>query len=349
MSEQKIKLLDLPLDVLKAIFMFIEPERLFYPLMEVNKIFKEVANDPMVMTISFFSSVKVPLRNGGLEFSSLTFSERTAILKEIFWSCGANDKIPAIAYYTDGGTYEESSEYFISKLYSEESTQLYSTVRGQNVHVRVIISNELSSHIDFTDPKKYKLPKKYFDSYTYPEHTYILPIKSLLAQYDPQNSKQFSILKYHDFYRNSVNYTCLLQSFVLFVSMEEIYENHPLVQLFDNIRTKEQMENLGFENMSLQSTDDTHVVEFKLHPLSSVERVLQKHVPGVKLNGVYPLMWGSISKLTANYLNMTQRIGFRFLLLKLIDAHKTEEPSNIDCHTIALSGNIVRLKNTFEE
>lgn len=349
MSEHKIKLLDLPLEVLKGIFTFVEPERLFYPLMEVNKAFNELANDPTVMTICFFSTIKVPLRNGGAEFSSLTAGEKTAILKEIFWSCGTNEKIPGVAYYTDGGTFDGSADYFISKIYSEESTQLHSTVRGQNVHIKTAVSSELSSHIDLSDVSKYKVGSKNAGNCMYPDSTYALPIRSLLAQYDPQNFKQFSILKYHDFYRNVVNYTCLLQSFALFVSMEEIDVSHPLIRLFDGIKTKKQMEDLGFENISLQSIEDTHVVEFRLHPLSNVERTLQKHMPGAKLDGVYPLIWGEISKFTVNYLNLTQRIGFRFLLLKLIDSHKSGKDSNIDCHTIALSGNIIRLKNSAEE
>eukprot|EP00826_Nyctotherus_ovalis_P036733 TRINITY_DN3282_c0_g1_i14.p1 TRINITY_DN3282_c0_g1~~TRINITY_DN3282_c0_g1_i14.p1 ORF type:complete len:140 (-),score=3.20 TRINITY_DN3282_c0_g1_i14:303-722(-) len=120
------------------------------------------------------------------------------------------------------------------------------------------------------------------------------------------------------FYRNVVNYTCLLQSFALFVSMEEIDASHPLIRLFDGIKTKKQMEDLGFENISLQSVEGTHIVEFRLYPLSNVERTLQKHMSGAKLDGVYPLMWREINKFTENYLNLTQRVGFRFLLLKLI-------------------------------
>ena len=113
-----------------------------------------------------------------------------------------------------------------------------------------------------------------------------------MSQYDPQNSKQFGIIKYHDINRTLINYTCFLQSFAVFLSMEEIDVNHPLVRLFDGIKKLDQLQKLGFETFTLQNSEDTNVVEFKLNSIHEVERTLQKNIPGARLDGVYPLIWG---------------------------------------------------------
>lgn len=345
----KVKLLDLPPEVLKFALTFLQPEKLLNPIMAVCKKLNELASDPKVMSACFFNAIKVPMRYGEVEFGALSAKERAGLIKDIFWVNGLNEKVNVTAYYTDGGVDKGTSKYFISNIYAENPIDLYSSVRGSNIHVKAILTDTLSSHIDLFDVSQYKIPVKKASLYEYPEDTYSLPIKSLLSQYDPQNSKQFGILKYHDLNRNIPNYTCFLQSFALFVSMEEIDVNHPLVRLFDNIKKKEQMEELGFQYITLQSTEDTQVVEFELHSLREVEKTLQKNVPGAKLDGVYPLLWGDISKNNVNYLNITQRIGFRFMLLKLIDSHKTQSHGNIDCYTMSLSGFVIRLKSSFEE
>jgi len=345
----KVKLLDLPSEVLKFILTFLQPEKLLNPIMAICKKLNELAADPTVMSTCFFNGIKVPVRYGEMEFGSLNVKERASIMKDIFWANGLNEKVNAVAYFTDGGVDKGTSKYFISNIYAENPTDLYSSVRGDNIHVKALLTDSLSSHIDLTDVSKYKIPAKKANLYKYPESTYLLPIKSLLSQYDPQNCKQFGVLKYHDLNRSIPNYTCFLQSFAVFVSMEEIDVNHPLVCLFDDIKKKEQLDKLGFQYISLQSTEDTQVVEFELYSLRSVEKTLQKNVPGAKLNGVYPLLWGDVSKTNVNYLNITQRIGFRFMLLKLIDSHKTKNDSNIDCYTISLSGIVIKLKSSYEE
>jgi hypothetical protein len=345
----KVKLLDLPPEVLKFTLIFLQPEKLLNPIMAVCKKLNELAADPTVMSTCFFNALKVPVRYGVVEFGSLSVKERASIMKDIFWANGLNEKVNTVAYYTDGGVDKGTSKYFISNIYAENPTDLYSSIRGSNIHVKALLSDTLSSRIDLTDVSKYKVPPRKANLYKYPDNTYLLPIKSLLSQYDPQNSKQFGVLKYHDLNRNIPNYTCFLQSFALFISMEEIDVNHPLVRLFDDIKKKEHLDKLGFQYISLQSTEDTQVVEFELYSIREVEKTLQKNTPGAKLDGVYPLLWGDVSKNNVNYLNITQRIGFRFMLLKLIDSHKSKDDSNIDCYTISLSGVVIKLKSSYEE
>eukprot|EP00826_Nyctotherus_ovalis_P052667 TRINITY_DN6726_c0_g1_i12.p1 TRINITY_DN6726_c0_g1~~TRINITY_DN6726_c0_g1_i12.p1 ORF type:complete len:157 (+),score=38.10 TRINITY_DN6726_c0_g1_i12:171-641(+) len=156
-------------------------------------------------------------------------------------------------------------------------------------------------------------------------------------------------MKFHDIRRNLKNYTCLLQSFVILVSIKPIYVNHPLVQLFDGVRSLEQVNKLGFDYTMLQDTEDTKVVEFNLQSPKKVELVLDKNVPGAKLNGVYPLIWGDVSKNTPNYLSLEQPIGFKYTLMKLIDSHKTQMHGNIDCYTMGTFGNLIKLMHKYEE
>eukprot|EP01022_Parablepharisma_sp_SALTPOND_P026627 TRINITY_DN64503_c2_g1_i1.p4 TRINITY_DN64503_c2_g1~~TRINITY_DN64503_c2_g1_i1.p4 ORF type:complete len:350 (+),score=33.59 TRINITY_DN64503_c2_g1_i1:2958-4007(+) len=349
MSKEKVKLLELPGELVKAALMFLAPKELLYPLMQVNRRFKELASDPMVMTVSFFSSLKVPLTYGGREFAALRAEERGLIIKDVLWASGINERLPMMAYYTDGGVDGKDSKFFISNIYADNPSCLYCSVRGENVHVKATFSEIIPSHIELSDISKYAVPESKTALYSYPEHTYSYPIKSLISKHEPQHHKQFAVVKYHDLNRNLTNYTCFLQSFAVFISMEEIDPNHPLVRLFDGVKKLEQVEALGFEHMSLQSSEDTKVVEFSLQSLKNIEEVLQKNVPGAKLNGVYPLIWGDISKNTTNYLNVIQRVGFRFMLLKLIDSHKSQADGNIDCYTISLSGNLIKLRHTHEE
>lgn len=345
----KVKLLDLPPELLKHILTFSQPEKLLNPIMAVSKKLNEIASDPKVMSECFFKAIKIPLRYGELEFSSLNAKERASMIKDVFWANGLNEKVSAVAYFTDGGVDKATSKYFISNIYAENPTDLYSSVRGNDIHVKALITDSLSSRIDLSDVKQYKVPAAKADMYEHPNDTYTLPIKSLMSRFDPQNAKQFAVLKYHDLNRNIPHYTCFLQSFALFVSMEEIDVNHPLVRLFTGVKKKDQLDKLGFQYITLQSTEDTLVVEFELHSLRAVEKVLRQNVPGARLDGVYPLLWGDVSRNNVNYLNLLQRVGFRFMLLKLIDSHKTKDDSNIDCYTISLSGVMVRLKVSCEE
>ena len=67
------------------------------------------------------------------------------------------------------------------------------------------------------------------------------------------------------------------------------------------------------------------------------------------MNGVYPLIWGEVAKATVNYLNLTQLVGCRFILLKLINSHKSSGDNNIDCYNMQISGTTLALKHSYEE
>jgi len=348
-KEAKVKLLDLPRAIIKAALSYLTIKELLFPTMETNKKLNELANDPAVITGVFFHQLKVPLAYGGAEFAALKPEDKMAIMKDIIWPSGINEKLNTLAYFTDGGFDGSDNKYFIQNIYGDNPANLYCSKRGENVHVKAMCSDSIAQHVDLTDLAKYKVPPAKAHLYTYPDDTYCYPIKSLIGKHDPQSHKQFAVIKYHDLNRNLGGYTCFLQSFALFISMEEIDVSHPLVRMFDGVKKMEQMEKLGFEFMSLQSTEDTKVVEFTLASTRKLEENLQKLVPGSKLNGVYPLLWGEVSTATTNYLNVIQRVGFRYMILKLIDSHKSQPGGNIDCYPISLSGNHIKLRFSHEE
>jgi hypothetical protein len=287
---------------------------------------------------------------GGKEFSDLKPEERINIMKEVLWPSGINEKIPITAFFTDGGIQEnEGEKYFYSNIYTDNPANLYCSKRGENVHVKAICSEGVSQHVDTSDVKKYQVKEKTAIKCMFPKETYSYPLKKLLATHDPQNSKHFAVMKYHDLNRNLSGYDSFLQSFAVFISMEDICPNHPIVQLFNGIKKIDQVAQLGFDYSSLQDTEDTKVVEFTLSNIKKVEETLQKHFPGAKLNGVYPFIWGDISQANTNYLNIAQRIGFRYVLFKLIDSNKKGGDNNIDCYTVSISGTYVKLKFSPEE
>jgi len=335
--------------LLKLILSYLKPGELFYPIMQVNKKLYKAANDPMIMTTTFFHFLKVHFDYGGIEFSLLRHEDRIITMKNVLWKKAVAEKLPILAYYTDGGTDGNTSTYFIQNIYIEKPTQLYCSIRPDNVNIKSMISESIMKAIDLQDIKKYKPSKKKAAECAFPEHTYSFPIKALIGTHEPHLNKQFAVMKFHDIKRNLRNYTCFLQSFVIFVSMKPIYVNHPLVKLFDSIKNLEQVNKLGFEYSILQEAKDTKVIEFNLRSLKKVEQTLDKNVPGAKLNGVYPLIWGDVSKTVPNYLNLEQPIGFKYILMKLIDSHKTQVNGNIDCYTIGISGNLIKLMHTYEE
>lgn len=345
----KAAIVKIPSELLKLILSYLKPSELFYPIMQLNKKFKKTANDPLLMATAFFNFLKVHFDYGGVEFSSLHHEDRTTIMKNVLWKKATAEKLPMLAYYTDGGTDGNTPTYFIQNIYVERPTQLYCSIRADNVNVKSMVSESIIKAIDLQDIKKYKPNKKKALECAYPDHTYSYPIKTLIASQEPQLNKQFAVMKFYDIKRNLRNYTCFLQSFVIFVSIKPIYVNHPLVKLFDGVRNLELVNKLGFEYSILQDTADTKVIEFNLQSLKKVEQVLDKNVPGAKLNAVYPLIWGDVSRNTPNYLNLERPIGFKYILMKLIDSHKTQANGNIDCYTMGISGNLIKLMHTYEE
>jgi hypothetical protein len=178
---------------------------------------------------------------------------------------------------------------------------------------------------------------------------YKVPYLRECATHDLSFLTTFGVMKYFDLNRALTTYSCFLKSWALFVSMDEIDQNCDIVQLFNDVDDITKAKSLGFETFTLVVGTTASVLEFNLSSLSQVEKVLQTHKgANARLKGVYPLLYGDVTKSTANYLNIIQRIGFRHLLLKLIDSFK-EGDKNIDCYNITVSGTIVKMKQNMEE
>ena len=345
---RKVGLGDLSEALLKRVLSYLGAKKVVYPAMCVCKrIYQLGTKDGPFLTRCFFSDIKVPYSYGGYELGALEHSERLELLKEVYGS--GTVPISLFSYFTDGGVDKGEAKYFIQNVYLANAKELYSAFKGENIHVASVCSESVASAFVLDELDQYALKSEGAEEKK-GNSTYRLPVERLLAAHDPQNSKHIAFIKYYDINRNIQHYTCLLQSFALFVSMEQIASEHPLVQLFQGITTFEQMQQLGFEFTHLQEDGPTKVVEFALSSPRQVEATLQKHKgPRARLNGVYPLIWGEIVKTTVNYLNVTQRIGFRYLLLKLINSQKTSGDSNIDCHNIQVSGSTLILKHSYEE
>ena len=322
-----------------------------YPFMAIcQRLYTMCIQDGTIIARSFFNHIKVPYKYGAAEFAGHSPGERLQLMREIFdTNC---ERLSLFSYFTDGGVDKANSHYFIGNIYTEEAQALYSSVRGENVHVKSFCSSLIPSNFTYDDLSTYIQPSQTKDIVPKKlgNETYRIPLEKLIAKHETQSTKRFAVCKYYDINRNITSYTCLVQSFAVFVSMEEIPVDCPIVRVFDGVNSTEMMQELGFEFVTLQEDTGTMVVEFILRSPKSIEEQLQKKKgKDARLNGVYPLIWGTLDNNISNYFSMTQRIGFKHLLLKLIDSHKSSGDGNIDCHNSQITGTYICLKESHEE
>jgi len=314
-------------------------------IMKVSKQFWRYSSYPKLMSKVFFNQILLPLKYGSKQFSMLSLNERIKIIRDVFES--GTELLPILGYYTDGGVFQNNSKYFISNLYIQNPSELYSTVKSNNVNAKAVSCNEVSKNFILSneDISKFVISQSKEEI-----KIYRIPIESKIKKLEPQFDFHFSIIKYYDLDRNISNYSSFLKSFVVFISMEEIDEKLPLIKLFDDKNNSEKVKEMGFILNSLQTDGDTKVFEFDLSSIKTLEATLVKNAgSGAKLKGVYPYIYGELTSTTTNYLNLVQRVAFRYLLIKFIDAHHTTEDINIDVYHTQVSGNYICLSQSFEE
>ena len=341
---------------------------LIYPIMLISRYLHALANTPSLMTKAFFSTLLIPPEFPQTDFLDLSPKDKYQMIKSAFH--GGTKRLPLFAYYTDGGTY--SKEYFVHNIFIENPVNLFSSSRGENVNIKGVCSRHVLNEFKMGDLGDYQVGTEGEESNmeninkkevsmtntntntntknTKDSQRYKIPISDLISKHDTGFDRSFGILKYYDLNRNIYDYTCYLQSFALFVSMNEISSTHPIVQLFTSLNSFSHFQDFGFPTIPIQSEGKTQVVEIDLSSRRKVEDILRKYYKGARLDGVYPLIYANLVNNTANYLNLQQKIGFRFILMKLIDSDKTSgNGNNIDCYSITPSGTYIQLRNSCED
>lgn len=344
--KQEINLISkLPKKLLRKIFEYCQIIDIINNIMKVSKDFMRKSSYPKLMCRMFFNQILLPLKYGSNQFSKLSLNERTKIVRDVFES--GTELLPILGYYTDGGIYHNESKYFVTNLYIQNPSELYSTIKSKNVNAKAVCCNELSKTFVLSneDISKFVISKPNEEV-----KIYRIPIESKIKKLEPQFDFHFSIIKYYDLDRNISDYNAFLKSFVVFISMEEISENHPLVKLFDDKNNSEKVKEMGFLLNSIQTDGETKVFEFDLSSIKMLETTLIKNAgPQARLKGVYPYIYGELTSTTTNYLNLVQRVAFRYLLIKYIDANYTTEEKNIDVYHTQVSGNYITLNQSYEE
>jgi len=290
--------------------------------------------------------MQVPYQYGGDIFAKINFKTQYEIILAVIQQSGEYSILPLFSYYTDGGVQDGDKQYFIDKVFDSNPKALYSSAKDKNIHIKAICSYELLSKYDIPDIKKLHIQGT---GKNLGEGTYKIPYEKQLIKLDPHGSQGFNVIKYVDIPRNFSDYTCPLKCFALFISMEEIDPMHPIVTLFDDINDYEKMNELGFSSIDAHQEEGSTIVEFTQNPHDMELALRKKKGDKCKLNGVYPLLWGSLTQSYSNYVTLTQMVGFRHLLLKLINANNDEEDNNIDCQNFLFTGYSLKLEYGNEE
>lgn len=353
MASKSIELL--PEKILKEIISFLECSDILYSIMNTSQRFHNICFEQgELLSRTFLAEIKVPYYFIGHDLCQLSPKDRIKIISKVIGS--DSERLPIFSYFTDGGVDKGDPSYFIGNIFCDNPAKLYSSIKGSNINVKSICSSTINSKFTLGDLSTYAIKEDIVlynnkkDPKIKGDETYRLPIEQLISSYDPQNLRSFAILKYLDVSKSKSGYTCFLQSFALFISMEEIDANCPIVQLFDSINSYDSFQKFGFNVNIIQEEQGTKIAEFDLTNIKHIENTLQK-VKGhsAKLRGVFPIIWGELGKKAHNYLNISQKVGFRYLLLKLIDSNKTSGDANIDCYNLRPSGVYIKLKDSFEE
>ena len=335
---------NLPPHLQELVISFSNGKEAFHPIMKVSNKIYQLVNAPILFTTIFFNHLKLSTKSSLFEtFCKLNSKERRYFAKECIYT--TTERLDLFSYYTDGGVYSNDALYFISNVYKDNPANLYSTIKTKNVHVKTLLSNGMQAKANIDDITSFQ---------SKPDENgkimvYKVPYLHDCPIHDLSFLSTFGVIKYFDLNRALTTYTCFLKSWALFISMDEIDSNCDIVKLFDDIDDITKAKSLGFETHALVVGTTASVLEFNLSSLSQVEKVLKLHRgANASLKGVYPLLYGDVTKSAANYLNIIQRVGFRHLLLKLIDSFK-EGDSNIDCYNITVSGTVVKMKQNHEE
>lgn len=308
--------------LLRIIFDFMSFKELMQVMFLVSKQFKAAASDENYLSFRCYKEISISL-NSPLETLKILPSDKLKNLcKEIISSSHQpKSLLPIAPFYTDGGAY--SPFYFIPNI--RFHSNLYCTNKGNNTHVACVCSDAFAKHIE-------KLTINTLDEYeVQPEDPnnkfkcYKIKYEKFLEKRDDQLFS-FGIIRELSLKR-CYGYSCFLDSFAIFVSWNPISTMNSLVRLLDGINTTEKLEALNIAPIiNKQRYEKSKFIELDLNKANE--------------NGVYMLLYGQIDTSMQEIKNIAvkQKIGFKYMLIKLIDSHKTGGDTNIDCYKMDFYG-----------
>ena len=310
---------------------FLSSQDIINNIYNVSSHFKQIVDIPWVLGTVYFNSEQIPHIVGYQDFLRLDIEDRCKFVKDgsSMGSSGRSEKMPLVAYYTDGGLHNEDMGHFINHLYDDNSQNLYWSTNPNCVYIKSSCFPHVGSKYQF-DPKS-----DVYKSKSDP-HIYQIPLQDL-QEYEPNFENFVGFLQTYDLTRNSVQgKDSFYRNFMLFTSMHEISIEEPIVQIFNGVTKQEEIEEMGFTITTQQDEQKTKFFEFDQNT-NELGEVLGRYYKGCGINGVYPVSFGIMQRYTWNYVCFRQPLPFKYLLMKYSNATnegKGDEDDDDDGHHI---------------
>ncbi len=311
--------------LLRKVFDYIDFKELLCRVVPVSKAFLVSATHDKYFADRLCAQLSFVALDPSLSqvLNSLSAEDPLALAKQVL-SPGAEDQLPLVPYYTDGGVYSEG--YFITNLFNK-GENLYSTTRGDNVHVCCVCTKAFKCEDLYTPDMQSHVVPATLPGYTDP--CYHLKYEETQQKYETAHP-HFSCIHGLSLCRTG-GYTCFMNSFAVFVSMKPISPAEEVVSRFKDVNNLEKARNLGLPIKSTQAKLEGTFIEFSC--------------PATPGEIVHPLLFGAFDPQFAeiNEIAIKQRVAFRYMLITLIDSRKNND-HNIDAYHFLFSGSYIDLQ-----
>ena len=213
------------------------------------------------------------------------------------------------SFFTDGGTYNDDTKYFINNIFSRSGV-CYSSKTPKNTNVQLYMGRRLDYDATKMQPKDHKLKGEM--------NVICLPYEKFLTE--STEAETFKVLGDLVIHNQGSGYTCFVSSYCFFISDREVkVSKSSIVKFFDEINTREKFEALGLPiKKETKCPDGTANVAFEID--LSKTRQLQTALK-TKIFDCLPVLWVfSQPSYTEWTVRFEQRLACKFAVLKLIDS-----------------------------
>ena len=235
------------------------------------------------------------------------------------------------SYFTDGGTFNDDYHYFLHNIFTRTYV-CHSSKVPKNSNIQAYLGRRVIVDPVTVNPKLFKVHSD--------ENPNIIsvPYENYLAdKQEEETMKQLGSLVIHNM---PTGYTCFVQSFAIFVSEKEIKISKSLVvKAFEGINTEQAFLDLHLPIKQVIDVSEGGVINKAYEIDLNYYKHLEKQLKVPKLD-CFPILWviSNPSKAELN-IKFIQRIACKYLVVKLIDSHKTSaSDNNIDMYNMTLNG-----------
>ena len=316
--------------ILGNILSFLSPSELSIVRI-VCKAWNEASENCNLILQLFFSFLKIEMNCIAYKyFIDLSKAEKKVHIKRCLMECsrGAKWLLPVVAYEFNGLTKQAITDSYVN-LFTKNTVKF--SLIGDNSYIQSVCSNTIQKYIQSEGMNNIKeLGPVGTQKVIFPIDEEIHKIRESFDQklYVPEH---LIVYKVHSQYANPV------KALIVFVSMTCIHQDEPIVKYFDNCDTEIMFNSLGFESYETRRVDIYH--EFILN-CRRLEDIMRMKRPEPSRQPVYPLIIGFMDKTPIGIyrLEIKQRIGFRFCMIKYISSHGAHNQNPIECYNLVLRG-----------